>query len=133
MSKEKKGPEKKTKFLRRRDDNFVYHSTVELLKRGDMFACDAEGNFVTTGHAEVETGFEGKSDAEIAAEVKAKANQTKADDLLIAMQTRAKELNIKSAHRMKEETLVVRIAEAEAGLKSGGDKPQSSESSEETE
>ena len=97
------------KFLRKRDDKFVYHATQKLLDRGDMFPCNEDGEFLTTNTVELKAPPQPETP-------KSDTSDGEDNSLVLAMIERAKELGIKNPHNMKEETLATRIAEAEAAL-----------------
>ena len=110
MSKEnKEAPE--IEYLRKRDNKFVYHATKILIARGDLFPCDANGNFMTTGRQTLNV----EHAADKAPDPRPDTSDDEDNTLILAMIARAKQLGIKNPHTMKEDTLARKIAEVEAG------------------
>lgn len=101
------------KYLRKLDDPFVYVATPFLIKRGDMYPCDKDGNFVSSGMKEM-----AEAEPEPPAKEVVPKEDTEANEKRIKLLDRAKDLGIGWAHTMKEETLLMRIGEAERLLAS---------------
>jgi len=106
------------KYLRTREEKFVWKATPILLERTDLYPCNKDGSFLTTNEfvlPEPVPGPRGPAD-----DKPKEAERTEVDDrkdsMINALLARAKELGIKNAHAMKEETLVARIAKAEEKL-----------------
>lgn len=102
------------RFLRKRDNKRVFPVCNQFLERNDMYPCDEAGNFVSPDSDELVA-------AETAEVVKTMVDE-KDNSVIVALIERAKELGIKSAHRMKESTLIKRINDAEAELQESEEK-----------
>ena len=97
---------KTVKYCRKTDRNIVYPATDHLLRKCGLVPCDKDGKFIT-----------GLDEIPAAPGVQIVADTGSEDvGLLPQLIERATELGIKRASRMKEETLVTRIAEAEDAL-----------------
>lgn len=104
--------EVKVEWLRTLKSTYVYPATEAFLKRNDLYPCDIKGVLLSSGTSEPL-----KPEAPITPASKTNENDTEeaaANARQIALLERAKELGIKNPHTMKEETLVAKIAEAEA-------------------
>ena len=111
----------KVQWLRKLDDPYVYGASELLLKRNDLYPCDVNGKFASESAQEASAAAEeapGESEAEkeAAEAAETKAKKAAYDLRMIELRKRAVELGVKSAHNMKEETILDRIAAAEAAL-----------------
>jgi hypothetical protein len=94
------------KYLRKRDDKFVYKATKMLLQRNDMFPCDKNGRFINTGTdvlPEKEAGPKGPAENQALSELE-------------ELRQRARELKVAGWNNAKKETLIKKINEAEVRL-----------------
>jgi len=103
----------KIEWLRKLDKKHVIGASETLLKRNDLFPCDINGNFTTTGTQQAAVAAVEKelANENVESPEEAAANQRK-----VALMSRAKDLGIVNPHAMKEETLLDKIAIAEAAL-----------------
>ena len=106
--------EMKVEYLRTRGRKHAFAVSAVLLERGDMFPCDAKGNFLGSGTSQLVPDH--IAEEKPAASDDHKEEMTEVDSMLIALRSRAKELKIRGAHNMKEGKLITRIEEAEMAL-----------------
>jgi hypothetical protein len=85
-------------YLRKKDDPYVYRSSPQLLENPDLFPCDREGNFISSGTKSME-----RLDSEFVKE------KEKLYEL-------AKELGISNYKRMRLATLIKRIVSEQIAL-----------------
>jgi hypothetical protein len=83
--------------------------------RNDLYPCDIEGNFLSTGTA---TPIEAVVVEPVVDEKVETAEATDENRTKVALMGRAKELGVPYAHLMNEETLLQKIAEKEAEAES---------------
>ena len=117
VKKDAKTKEVAPQWLRTLKSTYVYPATEAFLKRNDLYPCDIKGVLLSSGTTEPL-----KSETTEASNPKTNENDTEAaaeNSRQIALLERAKELGIKNAHTMKEETLVAKIAEAETAANVG--------------
>lgn len=92
------------KYLRKRDDDFVYHATPMLLQRNDLFPCTVNGKFISTQEFAI---------PEAKASPEGPGNDPEKIELN-ALREKARNLKIPGWNNAKKETLEGKIATAEA-------------------
>jgi len=107
------GEEVKVEFVRTLDRAVAYPASATLVKRNDMYPCDAHAVLLSSGTTKPPVAAAPVASAPDEKDESKNAAITKR---LIDLKARAKELKIKNAHNMKEETLMDKIAIAEAAL-----------------
>jgi hypothetical protein len=105
------------KWVRTLKSKYVFSASKRLLKRNDMFPCDIEGRLLSSGTVEPPVAKEEPAKVDENDDAANAAENARREDLI----EKARELGIKNAHKMKEETLLDRIAEAEALAAESGD------------
>jgi len=105
--------EVKVEYVRTLDRAIAFPASKTLVKRNDMYPCDAHAVLLSSGTTE----------APVAAEPKApkpdpvdESKDAIAKERMIELRARGKELKIKSSHNMKEDLLMDKIAAAESAL-----------------
>jgi hypothetical protein len=104
------------KYLRLLDDKYVYHANEILMKRvgQDLYPCDKDGNFLVSGETEMPVAA-----IEPVKEKKPKENAA-VNQERVKLLDRAKALGIRSAHTMKNETILAKISAMEKVEPAGG-------------
>lgn len=101
------------KWLRTLDNKYVYPATKAFLARNDLFACDINGVFISSGTV--------LPPVVVPEEPKVDLNDDKlaedANGTRVQLLERANALGIKNAHTMKNETILAKISELEAAAK----------------
>ena len=105
--------EAEVKYVRTLDRAIAYPASPRLVKRNDMYPCDEHAVLLSTGTTEPPVAAEPATPAPDKTD---ESENAAIVERLIGLKARAKELGIKGAHNMKEETLMDRIATAEAAL-----------------
>lgn len=106
--------ERKVEWVRKLNDTYIYPAVEQMLKRSDMYPCDVNGNLFSTGTQDAPVPLEPIAPKKSETDDSDNAAENKEMLDLIA---RAKELGLKSATRMKKETLINKINAAEAKAK----------------
>ena len=98
------------KHCRPRDRKVVFPANKELVKYQGFLPCDKDGNFIT--------GLDAIPEVPEKPVVQSPATDDQGD--IPELIERAKQLGIKATGRMKRDTLIARIAEAESAKAEGG-------------
>ena len=98
--------DQKPKYLRMRDSTRVFHANDNMLRRGDMYACDLNGNLLTTNAMQVPD--------EVV--IPAGPGQDKEKIELDKLRERGRLLKVPGYNNAKKETIIKGIKKAENEL-----------------